>query len=84
MGLGSFCPHDDGEAERAPVYVAAVSSGDIPGGYAADDGAAVHYVAGRPHAFVSERDGAQVFQVMASSESGSSDILVQPEPMTRL
>lgn len=81
---GSFCPHYDGEAERAPVYIEAVSAGVLPGGYAADDGAAIHYLDGHPYAFVTEREGAQVFHVAQSVEPGSSGILVEPQRMTAL
>ncbi len=81
---GSFCPHYDGEADRAPAYIEAVASGVVPAGYAADDGAAIHYVDGAPYAFVSERESAQVFKVAQSIEPGSSGILVEPQRMTAL
>jgi peptidase E len=86
LGLvpGSFCPHYDGEAQRTPAYVAAVSDGSIPGGFAADDGAAVHYVGGVPYAFITERPGASVYRVLHSAEPGSSGILVEPQPMTAI
>jgi dipeptidase E len=40
---GSFCPHYDGEELRRPVYRSLVEGGFAPG-YAADDGAALHFV----------------------------------------
>ena len=40
---GSFCPHYDGEELRRPVYRRLVDDGFAPG-YAADDGAALHFV----------------------------------------
>jgi dipeptidase E len=52
---GSACPHFDGEPERRAVYYRLVADG-FPAGYAADDGAALHFsdgelvVASRPHA----------------------------------
>jgi dipeptidase E len=39
---GSACPHYDGEERRRPVYRAAVAGG-FPGGYAADDHAALRF-----------------------------------------
>jgi dipeptidase E len=36
---GSLSVHYDGEPERRPVYLEAVASGALPGGYGADDGA---------------------------------------------
>jgi peptidase E len=55
---GSHSPHYDGEPDRRPTYHALVASGALPGGYAADDGAAlvfggtdlVEVVASRPAA----------------------------------
>jgi dipeptidase E len=40
LGLlrGSFSVHADGEPERLPAYLHAVRAGDLPGGWAADDG----------------------------------------------
>jgi dipeptidase E len=44
LGLipGSACPHYDGEELRRPRYHELVA-GDIPGGWAADDGVALHF-----------------------------------------
>ena len=66
LGLvrGSFCPHLDGEPERYPIFTASVASGDLPDGYAADDGAGVHYVDGVPAHFICDRPGEQVFRVL--------------------
>jgi peptidase E len=45
-GLGlidaTACPHYDGEAQRRPTYHRLISEG-LPWGYAADDGAALHF-----------------------------------------
>jgi dipeptidase E len=35
---GSFCPHYDSESSRRPRYHELVASGELPDGYAADDG----------------------------------------------
>ena len=35
---GSFCPHYDSESLRRPRYAELVGGGDLPDGYAADDG----------------------------------------------
>jgi peptidase E len=86
LGLvpGSFCPHFDGEADRAPAYATAVASGDLPAGFAADDGAAVHYLDGVPHAFVAEAAGQRVYRVMPSDLPTASGVLVEPQSMTVL
>jgi dipeptidase E len=40
---GSFCPHYDGEVERRPAYHRLLREGRLRAGYAADDGAALHF-----------------------------------------
>ena len=86
LGLvsGSFCPHFDGEADRAPVYTDAVASGALPAGYAADDGAAVHYLDGSPVDFLAEARGKRVYRVMPSDLPTASGVLVEPQEMTLL
>ncbi len=64
LGLleGSACPHYDGEVERRPAYHRALAEG-LRAGYAADDGAALHFV-GRDFAgAVSSRRNAQAYRV---------------------
>jgi peptidase E len=80
---GSFCPTATA-SQSCPAYVKAVSSGAIPGGYAADDGAAVHYVDGEPTEFLAESPGARVYRVAQSIEPGTSGILVEPQRMTAI
>jgi dipeptidase E len=43
---GSCCPHYDSEPLRRPTFRRLVARGIVPGGVAADDGAALHYVDG--------------------------------------
>jgi len=59
---GSFCPHWDGEPARQPVYRALVADG-LHAGYAADDGAAVHFVDGALRQVVTSRPAARAFRV---------------------
>lgn len=65
-GLGfidaSACPHYDGENERPPAYREAIAAG-LPGGYAADDGAALHFRGTELIEVVSSRDGASAYRV---------------------
>lgn len=60
---GSFCPHYDGEAERRPSLHKLMSKGKIIRGYAADDGAAAHFVEGELAFAVSSRPQAKVYRV---------------------
>jgi dipeptidase E len=41
---GSFCPHFNSEPKRKPIYRRLIDSGKLPGGYAVDDGVALHFV----------------------------------------
>ena len=65
---GSCCPHYDGEVERRPAYHALIRDGDLPAGYAIEDGVAVHFRNGTLERVVSKRPGAQAYYV--SVESG--------------
>ncbi|ADB48636.1 Type 1 glutamine amidotransferase-like domain-containing protein [Conexibacter woesei] len=59
LGLlpGSFTVHADGEPERLPVWLAALRSGELPGGWAADDGVALLFHGTRMVRAVSSRPG---------------------------
>jgi peptidase E len=70
LGLlpGSFCPHFDSEELRRPVYRQLVDAGFAPG-YAADDGAALHFVGRELREVVASRPGAQAYRVESGSET---------------
>lgn len=81
LGLlpGSFCCHFDNEDGRVGVYTDAVASGDLPGGWAADDGAGVHFVDGRLVGCIAETAGKRVFSVQPSDAPSASGVLVEPQ-----
>jgi peptidase E len=56
---GSACPHYDGEVQRRAAYWKAIEEG-LPGGYAADDGAALYF------------RGRELVEVVCSRESASA------------
>jgi peptidase E len=60
---GSFCPHFDSEVLRRPTYLRMVGDGTLPGGFACDDGAAVHFHAGELVGAVAARPGATAYRV---------------------
>ena len=70
LGLlpGSFCPHYDGEPRRRAVYTELVANG-FPAGYAADDGAALHFVGTELREVVASRDGAFAYRVEPGTET---------------
>jgi peptidase E len=72
---GSFCPHYDGEELRRPVYRDLVDEG-LPPGYAADDGAALHFVGTELRAVVASRPGARAYRVERGVETP-----LEPRPL---
>ena len=64
----SNCPHYDGEAERRPVYQRLIAGGDMSDGFAADDGAALHFIDGVFAKAVSSRERARVYRVERTSD----------------
>jgi peptidase E len=65
---GSACPHYDGEERRRPVYRELVDGG-FPAGYAADDGAALHFVGTELAEVWATKEGATAYRVEPSSET---------------
>jgi dipeptidase E len=65
LGLltGSLSVHLDGESERHPAYRAAIAAGELPPGYAADDGAALLYAGTGLVECVASRPGARVLHL---------------------
>ena len=57
--------HADGEPERLPVWLSSLRSGELPGGWAADDGVGLLFNAGTLERVVSSRPGAGAQRVDA-------------------
>jgi hypothetical protein len=70
LGLlpGSLTVHADGEPERLPVWLAAVRSGELPGGWALDDGVGLLFAGEEPQRVVSSRPGAGAQRVDAIAD----------------
>jgi peptidase E len=60
---GSACPHYDGEEQRRPTYRRLVAAGQLPGGWAADDGAALVFAGRDVVEVVASRPGAGAYRV---------------------
>lgn len=60
---GSNCQHYDGEPQWRPAYQKLVAEGQILPGFAADDGAALHFIGTSLHKNVSSRRAAKVYRV---------------------
>src|SRR5512132_4439891 len=59
---GSACPHYDGDPDRRPAFHRAIAEG-LPAGYAADDGAALHFAGHDLVGAVSSRSNARAYRV---------------------
>lgn len=84
LGLlaGSMSVHLGSEPERLPAYRRAVASGELPSGYAVDDGAALLYEGTRLVDCVGSRAEARVLRVRADGCGGviEQDVEVRPLP----
>ncbi len=65
---GSHCPHYDGEEHRKPTYERLVRERVLPGGVAADDGAALVYHNGHLTEVVTSRPEAGAWRVMPTDD----------------
>jgi peptidase E len=70
---GSLSVHLNGEPGRLPVYRAAVASGELPPGYAADDGAALVFAGTELTECVASRPGARVLAVAPDGEGATNE-----------
>ncbi|MGI8413102.1 MAG: Type 1 glutamine amidotransferase-like domain-containing protein [Solirubrobacteraceae bacterium] len=75
LGLlpGSLSVHLGGEAARLPIYRAAVASGELAPGYAADDGAALLFTGTQLAECVASRPGARVLQFAPDGAGGVTE-----------
>jgi dipeptidase E len=60
---GSNSPHYDGEPGRRPSYHRFIREGKLVAGYAADDGAALHFIGEKLVSVVSSREAAKAYSV---------------------
>lgn len=81
---GSFCPHYDSEAERAPSFSEWIADGTLPSGWACDDGAAIHFRDGVPIAHLAEQPGQRSWRVRASNNPATSGVLAEPQEMQQV
>jgi dipeptidase E len=68
---GSFCPHYDGEPARRPSYRRLVGERRLPDGWAADDGAAVHFVGTDLAEVVSSRPDARAYRLERTADGAT-------------
>ncbi|HTU87208.1 MAG TPA: peptidase E [Solirubrobacteraceae bacterium] len=75
LGLlpGSACPHYDGEEQRRPTFTGLVASGEMPDGWAADDGAGLVFAGHELAEVVASRPGAGAYRVLRTPGGGVSE-----------
>jgi peptidase E len=79
---GSNSVHWDGEPDRRPVYLAAVASGEVPGGWGAEDGVGLVFHGTRLAEVVSSRPHARAWRV-ADTGGGVIEDPLEPRLLPR-
>jgi peptidase E len=78
-GLGflpySNTPHYNSEEQRRPLYQSLVASGELPSGWATDDGVGLHFAGTELVDVVSDRPDAYAWQVEAAVSGNHAGIL---------
>jgi dipeptidase E len=73
---GSFSPHYSGEEKRKPFYRKLIKNGSIPGGLAADDGVAMHYIDGILHKTVASMENAYGYALEGKGEKFKEEKII--------
>jgi dipeptidase E len=75
LGLlpGSACPHYDGEEQRRPTFTRLVASGELPDGWAADDGAGLVFAGQELVEVVASRPDAGAYRVERTADGGVTE-----------
>jgi peptidase E len=83
LGLleGSLSVHMDSEPERLPVLRGAIAAGELAGGYAADDGAALVFSGTRLEECVGSRSGARVVRIQPDGHGGVLETSLPVRPL---
>lgn len=70
LGLlaGSVCPHYNTESHRRPHYQQVIAAGELPAGYAVDDGAGILFEDGQVAEVVSVDGSGQVYHVSSGTD----------------
>ena len=69
LGLlpGSYCPHNDSEPGRRPLYQQLIADGTLAGGIACDDGAAAHFTDDTLTELIADRPTSAAYRVSAGT-----------------
>ncbi len=75
---GSFCPHYDSESLRRPRYHEVVGSGELPSGYAADDGVGLLFEGRDLAGAFASLPGSSAFRVERRKGDGVEETPIRP------
>jgi peptidase E len=78
---GSFCPHYDSEPPRRPRYQAFVAAGELPDGYAADDGVGLTFEGLDLAEVVAVRREARAYRI-ERRQAGVNESPIEPRLLT--
>jgi peptidase E len=80
-GLGlipaSSCPHYDGDEKRRPTYRRLVAAGELPAGWAAEDGAALIFEGQKLKEVVATRPEAKAYRVQLESDGSLKELPIE-------
>ncbi|MBB6344180.1 peptidase E [Nonomuraea muscovyensis] len=74
--------HYDSEPQRRPLLQQSVSSGELPGGYAADEGVALHYVGTEFIQAVAVKSGSYAYRLEHDGTGGVKEFRIEPRLLT--
>ncbi|MGC5011170.1 Type 1 glutamine amidotransferase-like domain-containing protein [Streptosporangium sp. DT93] len=74
--------HYDSDPQRRELLHASVASGELPMGYAADEGVALHYVGTEFIQAVSVRPGGHAYRVEHDGSGGAKEFRIEPRLLT--
>ncbi len=74
--------HYDSEEQRRPLFQELIGKGELPEGYATDDGVALHFVATRLHKVLSQEPEKAAYHVYRSETGQVTEERIEPELLT--
>lgn len=74
--------HYDSDPQRRPLLQQSVAGGELPGGYAADEGVALHYVGAEFIQAVSIEPGGYAYRLEHDGNGGVKEFRIEPRLLT--
>lgn len=74
--------HYNSDAQRRPLLHASIAAGDLPDGYAADEGVALHYIGTDFAEAVTIDTAGYAYRIEREGSGGVKEIRIEPRPLT--